>query len=57
MGGQAINVEEYVTELAEEKPFLDSKDIMEAAAVETKDISKETTETASVEKKTEEKAE
>lgn len=43
MGGQAINVEE----------------IMEAAAVaaETKDISKETTETAPVEKKTEEKAE
>ena len=39
MGGQAINVEE----------------IMEAAAVETKDISKETTETAPVEKKTEEK--
>ena len=25
MGGQAINLEEYVTELAEEKPFLDSK--------------------------------
>ena len=25
MGGQAINLEEYVTELAEEKPFLDNK--------------------------------
>lgn len=46
MGGPAVNLEEYVTELAEEKPFLDSKD-----------ISKEATETAPVEKKTEEKAE
>lgn len=46
MGGQAINLEEYVTEFAEEKPFFDNKD-----------ISKEAAEAAPVEKKTEEKAE